>query len=98
MRLFHAIPLTSIHGYEAMQQSVTNKEVDRLNGTNEAGDTPLMVLLKKPLQDLGQRTKAKLLVSCSIWNQPNLEGKTAQDLLQEHSDQEALTSYFELDR
>ncbi|MEI6095507.1 MAG: hypothetical protein WCR08_08640 [Gammaproteobacteria bacterium] len=98
MRLFHAIPLTSIHGYEAMQQSVTNKEVDRLNGTNEAGDTPLMVLLKKQLADPGQRAKAKLLVSCSIWNQPNLEGKTAQDLLQEHSDQEALTSYFELDR
>ena len=57
-----------------------------------------MALLKKPLVDPGQRAKANLLVSCSIWNQPNLEGKTAQNFLQEHPDWESLRSYFELNR
>ncbi|MGV3740217.1 MAG: hypothetical protein ACO1N3_02865 [Gammaproteobacteria bacterium] len=96
LRLFGALPPSNINGYSILQQSVTEKEVDRINSTNDAGDTPLMALLKKPLTDLGQRSKAKLLIPMSIWNQPNNKGETAQTLLKNHAYSEELASYFEL--
>ena len=64
----------------------------RLNTVNDMGDTPLMVLLKdhnlnsKPTQS----AKAQLLAAFSIWDQPNVEGKTAAQILDVHPDAESL--------
>lgn len=99
LRLFKALPLTNLNGQKELQQFITAEPiviVEKINGVNSDGDTPLMVLLKKPLKDTGQRAKAKLLVPFSIWNQPNLQGKTATNLLREHSDADDLSNYFEL--
>lgn len=96
LRLFGALPPTNINGRVILQNSVTEKEVSRINSTNSDGDTPLMALLKKPLTDPGQRAKAKLLIPLSIWNQPNNTGETAQSLLKKHAYSEELASYFEL--
>ena len=95
LRLFGALPPTNINGRLILEDSVTEKEVSRINSTNADGDTPLMTLLKKPLTDPGQRAKAKLLIPLSIWNQPNNTGETAQSLLKNHAYSEELASYFE---
>lgn len=64
----------------------------RLNSVNAMGDTPLMMLLNDP--DLNtkliQCTKAQLLVTYSIWDQPNTAGKTAAQILDDHPEADIL--------
>lgn len=64
----------------------------RLNSVNAMGDTPLMMLLNDPNLNAKpiQCVKAQLLVTYSIWDQPNTAGKTASQILDDHPEAEVL--------
>lgn len=83
--LFEALNVLNVKGYEVIQDAIKSKNIDLINQVNSDGDTPLMFLLKDPLTDGHLKSIAKLLIPYSIWNQPNNDGKTAQNLLDDRS-------------
>jgi hypothetical protein len=92
LELFNAISEEASDQVAFSSISKLLSDSQRLNTVNDMGDTPLMVLLKdhnlnsKPIQS----AKAQLLAAFSIWDQPNTEGKTAAQILNQHPDAECL--------
>eukprot|EP01035_Chromulina_nebulosa_P022275 gene22275-28851_t len=84
--LFNALKLSTTDGFKTIQQEVKDKNIELINSVNDDENTPLMVLLQKPLTDDGQRNKAKLLSKYSIWNQSNKNGETARNILEKRGD------------
>ena len=98
LSLFEAISETVSDTQAFATLSRLSGDAERLNSVNAMGNTPLMVLLQDPElhNKPTQLAKVQCLATLSMWEQPNVTGKTANHLLNDHPNAEELRNTLQI--